>query len=98
MYIEDRPTLRQLNEIMRIKDIEIASKWCDLGLELAVSDSKLKLIELDRSSEINTRFRLMFREWLDTTPDASWQQLVTALNNIKMKTAADAVSKLCKSG
>ena len=98
MYIEDRPTLRQLNEIMRIKDIEIASKWYDLGLELPVSNSKLKLIELDRSSEINTRFRLMFQEWLDTTPNASWQQLVTALNKIEMKTAADAISKLCKSG
>ena len=98
MYIEDRPTLRRINEIMRIKDIEIASKWYILGLELKVTIRKLKSIKVDHSDDVNTRFHLMFQEWLDTTPNASWQQLVTALNDIEMKTAADAVSKLCKSG
>ena len=32
------------------------------------------------------------------TPNASWGQLVTALNNIQMTTAADAISKQYKIG
>ena len=38
----------------------------------------------DRCSE-------MFKTWLEMKPDASWSQLVTALKNIGMDTAADNV-------
>ena len=42
----------------------------------------------------------MFKTWLAMKPDASWSQLVTALNNIGLKSAAKIVnhSKISKEG
>ena len=97
-HIEDRPTIQQLAEVMRIEHIEIATKWYELGLELVDSFKILKEIEADNPHNTNTCCRVMFEKWLEKTPNASWSQLVTALDNIKMKTAADVVRKLFKSG
>ena len=95
--IEDSPTIQQLQEVMRIEHIEIATKWYELGLELVDSNKALKVIEADYRN-VNTCCRTMFEKWLEKTPNASWNQLVTALDNIEMNTAADAVRKLFKSG
>ena len=97
-HIEDRPTIQQLVEVMRIEHIEIATKWYDLGLELVDSNKVLKVIEANHRNDVNTCCRVMFEKWLEKTPNASWSQLVTALDNIKMNTAADAVRILFKSG
>ena len=97
-YIEDRPTIQQLVDIMRIENIEIATKWYELGLKLVDNNEVLKVIEADHPNNTNTCCRVMFEKWLEKTPNASWSQLVAALDNIKMKTAADAVRKLFKSG
>ena len=98
LHIEDRPTIQQLVEVMRIEHIEIATKWYELGLELVDSNKVLKVIEADNPRSTNTCCRVMFEKWLEKAPNASWSQLVTALDNIKMKTAADVVRKLFKSG
>ena len=45
--IEDRPTVQQLHEVMRIEHIEIATKWYELGLELVDGFKLLKEIEAD---------------------------------------------------
>ena len=97
-YIEDRPTIKQLQEVMRIEDIDIITRWRDLGLELVDSNKILRVIETNHPSDVDTCCRLMFEKWLEKTHDASWSQLVTALDNIEMATAADAVRKLFKSG
>ena len=98
--MEDHPTMRQLVKMMRIKDIGITiyTRWRDLGLELLDSNMILNVIEFDHPRDIDTCCRVMFEKWLDKTPDASWSQLVTALNNIEMNTAADAISKMFKPG
>ena len=83
---------------MRIEHIEIATKWYELGLELVDSNKVLKVIEADHPHNTNTCCRVMFEKWLEKTPNASWNQLVTALDNIKMNTAADVVRKLFNSG
>lgn len=95
---KSRPTMKQLLEVMRIKDVDISTRWRDLGLELVDSNKTLRVIEADHPSDVDTCCRLMFEKWLEIKPDASWSQLVTALKNIKMNTAASAVSKLFKSG
>ena len=97
-HIEDRPTIQQLVEVMRFEHIEITTKWYELGLELVDSNKVLKVIEADNPRSTNTCCRVMFEKWLEKTPNASWSQVVTALDNIKMNTAADAVRKLFKSG
>lgn len=91
--IEDRPDIKQLLEVMRIKDIDITTRWRDLGLELVDSNKVLKVIEADHPHNIEACCRVMFEKWLERTPNASWGQLVTALNTVEMITAADAVSK-----
>ena len=98
MCIEDRPTMQQLSEVMRIEHIEVATKWYELGLELVDSNKILKVIKADHRSDVNTCCHVMFEKWLEKTPDASWSQLITALNNIEMKTAADVVCKQFNSG
>jgi len=95
--MEDRPTMKQLQDVMRIEHIEIATKWYELGLELVDSNKILKVIETDHN-DVNTRCRVMFEKWLELTSDASWSQLIAALDTINMKAAADAVRKLFKSG
>ena len=90
--------MRQLTKVMRTEHIEIATKWFELGLELVDSYKTLKVIEADHPNDVNTCCRVMFEKWLEKTPDASWEQLVTALNSIKMNTAVVIVSKLLKSG
>ena len=96
--MEDRPTIQQLVDVMRIENIEITTKWYELGLKLVDSNEVLKVIETDNPRNTNTCCRVMFEKWLEKTPNASWRQLVTTLDNIKMNTAADAVRKLFKSG
>ena len=91
--VEDHPTIKQLQDVMRIKDIGITTRWRELGQELLDSNDTLQVIEADHPNGVNTCCRLMFEKWLEKTPNASWSQLVTALNNIELNTAADAVSK-----
>ena len=81
-----------------IEHIDIATKWYEIGLELVDSNKALKAIEADHPHNTNTCCRVMFEKWLEVKSDASWSQLVSALDNIKMKAAADVVRKLFKSG
>ena len=93
-----RPEMRQLQEVMRIDNIDIKTKWCELGQVLLGSDNILAVIKANHSTDVTACCSEMFKIWLERTPDANWNQLVTALRNIKLYTAADAVIKYCKSG
>ena len=86
--------MQQLSEVMRIEHIEIATKWYELGLELVGSYNILRVIEVDHHNDVNRCCRVMFEKWLEKTPNANWSQLVSALDNIEMNVAADAVRKL----
>ena len=90
--------MKQLQEVMRIEGVDIVTQWRDLGLELVDSNKVLKVIEADHRNDISACCRVMFERWLEMKPNANWNELVTALNNIEMNTAADAISKLFKSG
>ena len=90
--------MQQLSEVMRIEHIEIATRWYELGLELVDSNKILRVIEADHPNDVNRCCRVMFEKWLEKTPNASWSQLVTALDSIKMNAAADAIGKLFMPG
>jgi len=96
----DNLTLKDLNNVMRHEAAGVATRWYDLGVELLDSNTAvLDVIQSDHQSD-NARCSKMFKAWLETKPDANWSQLVTALNNIGLKTAAENVqtSKLSKEG
>ena len=78
----------------------MATKWYTLGVELLDGDTAvLDVIETNYQSD-DDRCSRMFKKWLEMKPDASWSQLVTALNDIGLNTAADNVrhSKLYNKG
>ena len=90
--------MKQLQKVMRLEGVDIVTQWRDLGLELVDSNKILKVIEADHRNDTSACCRVMFEKWLKMKPNANWNELVTALNNIEMNTAADAISKLFKSG
>ena len=87
-----------LQDVTRIKDIGITTRWYDLGLRLLDSNDVLDEIEVDHRNDVNTCCRVMFKKWLERKTNASWNQLVSALKNIGMNTAASTICKLFKSG
>jgi len=92
--------LKHLNNVMRQEARGVATKWYTLGVELLDGDTAvLDVIETNQQSD-DDRCSRMFKKWLEMKTDASWSQLVTALNKIGLKTAADNVqrSKIAKEG
>ena len=95
--VGDRPTIRQLVEVMRIEDFNIATHWYDLGYELLDNAAIVDVIEVNYPYDVTACCRMMFQKWLERSPNASWSQLITALRNIEMITAAYSINKLFKS-
>ena len=75
-HIEEHPDIRQLSDVMRIKNIGITVRWYDLGLELVDDDNILQLIKADHGNDNNTCCRAMFQKWLEKITDPSWNHLV----------------------
>ena len=88
--------MKQLLEVMR--NISFVNKWYELGLWLDVSDVDLKIFKTDSATDVTGRCQKMFQKWLEKTCNASWSQLVTALDKIELHVAAKTVSDYCKSG
>ena len=70
--------------VIAVKDV--ATEWHDLGLQLGLPESILKLI--GSSPDIEGHLRMMLSKWLDCDPEASWDKLANALNTIGKKTIA----------
>lgn len=71
-----------------------STKWYDLGLQLLEECNSVKIlneIEHDCVSNANRRCTKMFEQWLSQQPNASWDQLLGALNKINMNSAAEQI-------
>ena len=87
MYVgSDRPALRDLYE--HVVE-EAAYKWRYLRVALLLERHAM----LD-SDEVNCAYdaveccRSVFKIWLDTTADASWDKLIRALRNVQLNDLA----------
>ena len=96
MKIEERPNMMQLFKIMM--EEPIATKWYELGLELLENSYPLEVIKADNPNSVESCCLKMFQRWLEVKPDASWSQLVTALNEIELGSAAHTISTQYMSG
>ena len=96
IYTVKPPDMKQLLQLMR--DVPIAAEWYKLGVELLGNDIALRSFQANHPNDVDKCCCDMFKKWLDVTPDASWSQIVTALNNIGMTAAANAISKQHKLG
>ena len=94
--IGEHPNMKELLEIMRKE--HLATKWYELGAELLENNDHLEVIKANHQNDVQSCCHEMFKRWLDVKPNASWSQLVTALSNIEMTTAAVAIIKGYKIG
>ena len=78
----------------------VAIRWYTLGVELLDGDTAVLDVIKTNYQHDDDRCTEMFKKWLEMKPDASWSQLVTALNDIGLNTAADNVrhSMICNKG
>ena len=93
--MSDRPT----NDL-KFKDLVIAVRgvveWHDLGLQLDLPESSLKLIATH--PDIEGHLRMMLSEWLQYDPEATWEKLATALSKIGKNAIAANVRQQFVSG
>ena len=102
MYITGHhyPTPKQLRNILKPDTSGLAVRWYDLGTELLTDDTvgTLDVIKFDYPNDASACCNKMFVRWLELQPNATWSQLIIALNNIGMKTAAEKVNKCLNTG
>ena len=62
---------------------KVAHKWKDLGVQLLRSDQQeaISIIELDHPCNAKECCKCVLKKWLDTTPYATWNQLISALRS-----------------
>ena len=74
---ENQPTLKDL--YIHVSH-EVAGKWKDIGI-LFLDPAILKVIEKDHPQDVMECCKSMLEKWLETKPDASWNQLLEALRS-----------------
>ena len=76
----DRPTLKDLYDHVVMN---VATKWRDLGVHLLRTDQEklLDIIEADCRNNVANCCKRLFRKWLDTSTNATWNELIKALKS-----------------
>ena len=69
------------------------SEWHQLGLQLDLPESDLKLI--GSSPDTEGHLRMMLSKWLDYDPEASWDKLANALNAMGKNAIAANIRSKC---
>lgn len=97
----DRPSRAYLN-IHVIPSV--ALKWKALGEVLLhcgiVETGYLEITETDNPKDVVECCRKMFRKWLETDKDASWEQLIIALQSpgVQLNFLAEEIKKKLQKG
>ena len=94
------PTPKQLRNILKPETSGLAARWYNIGSELLTGDTTgtLDVIKADHPNDASACCNKMFAKWLELQPSATWSQLIAALGNIGMKTAAENVIKCISKG
>ena len=91
----DCPTVLDLHKHVIPK---VAVKWKDLGYQLFDESrvDKLSIIELDNQYDVVSCCKQMFRYWLESTPNASWNCLLVALRSplVSFNSLAENIEQL----
>ena len=76
------------------RETGLTTKWYDIGLELLDSDTAtLDVIKKNNPADTDECCTEMFKKWIESKPDASWDQLINALSTIGLDTAAKNIIK-----
>ena len=81
MVGSERPSLKDLHDHVVS---QVAHKWKDLGVQLLKSDqqNELSIIAADYPGNCRECCKRVFEIWLNTTADATWDQLIAALESV----------------
>ena len=72
----------------------VTTNWYDIGLELLDSHTAtLNVIKANHPSDVDECCTEMLSKWLESKPDANWNQLIIALNGIGLNTVAENIIK-----
>ena len=88
MYIGSAPLYPGLKDLLHLQ----VSDWYRLGLALNLSSYELDIIEKHYRGDTRKQSLKVFEHWLETQPDASYEQLIKALRKVGDETVA---SSLC---
>ena len=81
----DRPSLQDLSEhVVTIA----ADKWRDLGVQLLPRLGREKMLDMiaaDHPHDVVSCCKCVLKKWLDTTTDATWNELIRALRSPKVQ-------------
>ena len=71
----------------------MAARWHDLGTQLLTDDTVgvLDVIKANHPDDVSACCNKMFVKWLELQPDATWSQLITALENIGMESVKQSI-------
>ena len=91
LSLDGQPDLKQLKRFMRSEN-GLTTKWYDIGLELLDSDTAtLDVIRENYPMDNDKCCTEMFKKWLESKPDASWDQLINVLSAIGLGTAVNNI-------
>ena len=65
------------------------AQWYTLGFALGLEEEVLNSTEVDQSHKHSKCMQAMFRKWLESTPNVSWNDLIKALDQIGEKKTAE---------
>ena len=75
-----------------LKACKRVSDWHTLGIQLDLTTEQLDNIQITYHIHGLGRLKTeMFKEWLRSSPDASWTDLITALRDMDENTAASEI-------
>ena len=79
----DRPSLKDLYDHVVI-NLDAANKWRDLAVQLLPrpdQEKMLDIIAVDHPHDVVSCCKCVLKKWLDTTTDATWNELIRALRS-----------------
>ena len=86
--LEATPTLKELNRYIT----DMAPSYYDIGLQLDIVNSQLKLIKNDPSlSDLKEKCRKMLEVWLENDTSATWKKLCDALEEVELNVLAEQI-------
>lgn len=79
----------------------LSTRWYDLGLQLLEESTSVRILNEIEHNCPNNVWKCctkVFEKWLEQQPNANWDQLLTALNNIDMKSVAEQIRDKLRKG
>ena len=91
----DRPSLKDLYDHVVNN---FAAIWKDLGVQLLPPDQEkmLDIIAANHPNDVVSCCKCVFKEWLEKTSGATWNQLIQALRSpsVQLPTLADQLQQM----